>query len=106
MKLCKEMVEAMGGPSSDLFDQFKELCFASFAILRRNARHLIAYISSLCTSAAERVVAVEYVQDRLMLDVGEVDAIQALERLIDESMTALFPKVFETLHKWSQYWRQ
>lgn len=101
MKLCKEMVEAMGGPSGALFKRFKSFCFTAFTFLRRHARLLIAYMT-LCTTNTGSL----YVQDKLMLHLDEVGALIALEKLIDESMNALFPKVFETLHKWAQYWRQ
>lgn len=105
MKLCKEMVEAMGGPAGTLFQRFKSLCFASFSILRRQSRDLITFIT-LCMGGEDAPAAALYVQEKLMLDLEEVEALQSLEKLIDESMTALFPKVFETLHKWAQYWRQ
>ena len=101
MKLCKEMVEAMGGPDGEYFAQFKSLCMEAFLSLRRWSRMLIAYIR---LTADEE--AVKFVHDRLMIGKGDVEACVALERLIDESMTALFPKVLEALHKWAQYWRQ
>jgi phosphatidylinositol 3-kinase len=101
MKLCKEMVETMGGPTGPLFHRFKLLCFAAFSLLRRHARLLISFLAQCSDPGGTR-----YVHDRLMLDLEELDALLALERLIDESMTALFPKVFETLHKWAQYWRR
>lgn len=123
MKLCKEMVEAMGGPSGRLFLRYKWMCFEAFCILRKHARLLIPYLELQSASLGggnapvgiqggggivgiEGGVGPRYVHERLMLDVDEVEAVEALERLIDESMNALFPKVIETLHKWAQYWRQ
>jgi len=35
MKLSKEMVEAMGGPASEHFADFKRLCYTAFLHLRR-----------------------------------------------------------------------
>jgi len=35
MKLSKEMVEAMGGPTSEHFADFKRLCYTAFLHLRR-----------------------------------------------------------------------
>jgi len=35
MKLSKEMVDAMGGTSSEHFHDFKKLCYTSFLALRR-----------------------------------------------------------------------
>lgn len=100
MKICREMVEALGGPTGGPFDQFKELCFEAYARLRANARLLVAFVEMRAGAAGAT-----YVQERLMLAMEEVAALRQLERLIDESIHALFPKLFETLHKWAQYWR-
>ena len=35
MKLCKEMVEAMGGADSPYYEKFRKLCCEAFNILRR-----------------------------------------------------------------------
>ena len=35
MKLSKEMVEAMGGATSDHFKDFKQHCYTAFLALRR-----------------------------------------------------------------------
>lgn len=102
MKLCKEMIEAMGGPNGIPFKRFKLYSVKAFVLLRQYARLITAFIS-LCSPLAGGGA---YVEERLMLKMDEWAAARELERLIDESMTALFPKVFETLHKWAQYWRQ
>lgn len=36
MKLTKEMVDAMGGPGSDQYKTFTDLCFSAFFHLRRS----------------------------------------------------------------------
>lgn len=41
MKLCKEMVEAMGGTSSTLFIEFKSLVFIAFTSLRKSANLIL-----------------------------------------------------------------
>lgn len=120
MKLCKEMVEAMGGPTGIPFIKFKAYCIRAFIVCRKYVRLLTAFIDLTCpptlqstsTSASSSspwsssAEARDYVIDRLFLTMDEGRASKELERLIDESMNALFPKVFETLHKWAQYWRQ
>jgi phosphatidylinositol 3-kinase len=35
MRLTREMVDAMGGTSSELFTDFKKLCYTAFLHLRR-----------------------------------------------------------------------
>lgn len=49
MKLCKEMVEAMGGTSSGLFLEFKSLVFIAFTSLRKSA-NLILNLFALMVS--------------------------------------------------------
>ena len=38
MKLSKEMVEGMGGPNSEQFQQFKQITYTAFLALRRYTR--------------------------------------------------------------------
>lgn len=35
----------------------------------------------------------------------DADAIQFFQTLINESVSALFPQMVETIHRWAQYWR-
>ena len=37
MKLCKEMVEGMGGAGSEGYNKFKNLCCTAYNILRKSA---------------------------------------------------------------------
>lgn len=41
MKLCKEMVEAMGGADSKLYDRFRISCCAAFNILRSSSNLIL-----------------------------------------------------------------
>jgi len=133
MKLCKEMVEAMSATPVNFdpehlpleYQKFKRLCFTAFIILRQNARELISSVSLLSftgTTDLGPVVtysdlpnkadpqvkvsrAAAFIQDRLMLELGELEALERFNQLIDDSVNALFPQVMETIHKWAQYWR-
>lgn len=133
MKLCKEMVEAMSATPVNFdpenlpleYQKFKRLCFTAFIILRQNARELISSVSLLSfagttdlgqtatysdlPSQADPQVKVSraaaFIQDRLMLELGELEALERFNQLIDDSVNALFPQVMETIHKWAQYWR-
>lgn len=44
MKLCREMVEAMGGLAGPSFASFKSLCFTAYAIARKQASRIIAAV--------------------------------------------------------------
>ncbi|KAI8479545.1 Phosphatidylinositol 3-kinase catalytic subunit type 3, partial [Branchiostoma belcheri] len=93
MKLCKEMVEAMGGQSSDQYQEFRRLCYTAFLHLRRSA-NLILNLFSLMVDAN--------VQDKFRLDLNDEEAVHYMQTLIDESVGALFAVVVEQFHKFAQ----
>ncbi|KAI8326377.1 phosphatidylinositol 3-kinase [Martensiomyces pterosporus] len=110
MKLCKEMVEAMGGMESLMYQRFKSHCFVAFSILRKSANLILNLFSLMVHSnipdiavAPDQVVAM--VQDKFRLDLSEEEAMRFFQTLISDSVRALFPQVIETIHKWAQYWR-
>ncbi|GAN11171.1 phosphatidylinositol 3-kinase [Mucor ambiguus] len=111
MKLCKEMIEAMGGANSPHYLSFQQYCYTAFTTLRRNA-NLILNLFSLMVDAnipdikIEPDKAVMKVQEKFRLDLTEEAAISYFRGLISESVNALFPQIMETVHKWAQYWRR
>ena len=111
MKLCKEMVEAMGGATSPLYIRFKSYCFLAFEILRKSS-NLILNLFALMVNAnipdirIEPDKAVAKVMEKLRLDLSEEEAVAYFDRLINESVGALFPQVIERIHSWAQYWRK
>lgn len=50
MKLCKEMIEAMGGADSQHYMNFQQYCYTAFITLRRNA-NLILNLFALMVDA-------------------------------------------------------
>ena len=40
MKLCKEMVDGMGGASSEQYRQFKQYCFTAYTTLRKSSKSI------------------------------------------------------------------
>ncbi|KAI9308010.1 kinase-like domain-containing protein [Cunninghamella echinulata] len=111
MKLCKEMIEAMGGADSPHYNKFRQFCYTAFTALRRNA-NLILNLFALMVDAnipdikIEPDKAVIKVQEKFRLDLSEEAAIAYFQGLISESVNALFPQIMETVHKWAQYWRK
>ncbi|CAG8689830.1 1933_t:CDS:2, partial [Dentiscutata heterogama] len=111
MKLCKEMVEAMGGANSIHYQRFKSYCYIAFNILRKSA-NLILNLLALMVDAnitdikIEPDKAVWKVQEKFRLDLTEEEAIKYFQNLINDSVSALFPQVIETIHKFAQYWRR
>lgn len=56
--------------------------------------------------ALEPDKAVKKVQDKLMLDLGEEEAVHYIQNLIDSSVTAVMAAIVEQLHKITQYMRK
>ncbi|KAI5289959.1 Phosphatidylinositol (PI) 3-kinase [Ascosphaera aggregata] len=110
MKLCKEMVEGMGGASSANYMQFKQYCFTAYTTLRKSA-NLILNLFSLMVDAnipdirLEPDKAVLKVQERFHLEMTEEEAIRHFEQLISDSVNAIFGVVIDRLHEFVQGWR-
>lgn len=59
MKLCKEMVEAMGGADSKLYDRFRRSCCQAFNILRASSNlilNLLMVSTPLCAAYSSNVI--------------------------------------------------
>lgn len=67
VKVSKEMVDCMGGPSSPNYARFRQLCFTAFSILRKNSS-LILNLIGLMTDANVGDIKVE--PDRAVPKVG------------------------------------
>jgi hypothetical protein len=112
MKLCREMVEGMGGTQSAYYKSFVSKCTQAFLILRRHSNLLISLLYLAADGNIKDMreqdpeLAIMKVQKRLMPEVSDEVAEQHMINLINESTSALFPVVFEKFHKWAAYWRQ
>ncbi|KAH8701841.1 putative phosphoinositide 3-kinase [Talaromyces proteolyticus] len=110
MKLCKEMVEGMGGADSQHYLQFKQHCFTAYTTLRKSA-NLILNLFSLMVDAnipdikVEPDKAVLKVKERFHLELSEEEAIRHFEQLINDSVNAIFGVVIDRLHDFVQGWR-
>ncbi|CAA7402283.1 unnamed protein product [Spirodela intermedia] len=110
MKLCKEMVEAMGGAESQYYTRFKSYCCEAYNILRKSSNlilnlfHLMAG-SNIPDIASEPEKGILKLQEKFRLDLDDEHAVHFFQDLINESVSALFPQMVETIHRWAQYWR-
>ncbi|KAF7123343.1 hypothetical protein RHSIM_Rhsim12G0115800 [Rhododendron simsii] len=110
MKLCKEMVEAMGGAESQYYTRFKSYCCEAYNILRKSSNlilnlfHLMAG-SNIADIASDPEKGILKLQEKFRLDLDDEECIHFFQDLINESVSALFPQMVETIHRWAQYWR-
>jgi len=110
MKLCKEMVLAMGGSESNLYMDFRRFCCLAFNILRKHANLILNLLSlmgdaNIPNLSADLDKSLLKVQEKFRLDLEDEKADEFLLTLIDESVSALFPQLMEKIHKWALYWK-
>lgn len=110
MKLCKEMVNGMGGPGSPHYNLFKQYCCETYTILRKSADLIVGLFLLMVDAkipdlAREPEKALLKLQEKFRLDLTAEEATQALLILINESVGALFPVFVDSIHRFMQYWR-
>lgn len=107
MKLCKEMVEGMGGSAHQHYKDFKSYCFTAYTTLRKSS-NLILNLFALMVDAnipdikIEPDKAVLKVRERFHLEMSEEEAIRSFEQLIGDSVGSWAPVVIDTLHNMMQ----
>ena len=107
MKLSKEMIEAMGGTSSENYQAFRKLCYTAFLHLRRHA-NLILNLWNLMVDASipdialESDKAVKKIEDKFCIDLNDEEAVVHIQKLIDVSIGAVMPILVEQIHKVAQ----
>ena len=79
--------------------------------MRASARLILNLFSLMIDSAIPDIKmegdkSVLYVLDKMRLDIPDAEAEIAFQLLINESTSALFPQVIESVHRWAQYWRR
>ncbi|XP_037955431.1 phosphatidylinositol 3-kinase catalytic subunit type 3 [Teleopsis dalmanni] len=111
MKLSKEMVEAMGGVSSEHHHEFRKQCYTAFLHLRRHANVMLNLFTLMVDASVPDIAlepdkAVKKVEENLQLGLTDEEAVQHLQGLLDFSITAVMPALVEQIHKLAQYWRK
>ncbi|EHL00182.1 putative Phosphatidylinositol 3-kinase vps34 [Glarea lozoyensis 74030] len=110
MKLCAEMIDGMGGSSSDQYKQFKQYCYTAFNSLRKHS-NLILNLFSLMVDANIQDIKLEpdrvvfKVKDRFQLELSDEEAIRYFDTLIEDSSNAFLPVIVDRLHGFVQNWR-
>ncbi|KFM26153.1 Phosphatidylinositol 3-kinase, root isoform [Auxenochlorella protothecoides] len=110
MKLCREMVDALGGADSEHYRRFASHACEAFNVLRKSAGLLTGLLRLMAGSrlpdiAADPDAALLKVQEKLRLDLGDEEAARYMRQLLADSASALMPAIMETTHRWAQYWR-
>lgn len=110
MKLCKEMVDLLGGTSSNSFSSFKSYSFIAFNSLRKQA-NLILNLFALMQHANIPDISIEpdklllKIEERFRLDLTDEESIQFFYAIIIESIGAFFPQMTDQIRKVAQLLR-
>ncbi|KAJ4515580.1 Phosphatidylinositol (PI) 3-kinase [Exophiala dermatitidis] len=116
IKLCKEMVEGLGGTTSPQYAQFKQYCFTAYTTLRKSSSLVLNLFSLMVQSSVQDIRLVEEqlgtvggavgkVRERFHLDVSEEEAVRMLDQVLADSVNAVFGVVIDRLHEFVQGWR-
>ncbi|CAE8650253.1 unnamed protein product [Polarella glacialis] len=106
MRICKEMVEGMGGNSSPGYQSFKTKCCQAFKILRRHAKLIINLLYLMTDSGIKDICsdpqfAILKVEQKFQASFDDEQAEEHFLNLIDESVSALMPVLMERVHRMS-----
>ena len=110
MKLCKEMVEGMGGYHSVPYTRFKEYCVEAFNLLRKSSNLILNLFSLMIDADIPNIRSLGpeksllKLAEKFSLNLTDEQAVHAFQQLINESVSALFPRLSEIVHEWAKYW--
>lgn len=106
VKVCKEMVDGMGGAQSPHYARFKNFCFTAFSILRKSANLILNLVALMVDANIPDIKhrdVHEQIQEKFRLDLTEEEAIKHFEALLNE--TSYLHVVLDRIHDLAQYWR-
>ncbi|KAI0784446.1 atypical/PIKK/PI3K protein kinase [Abortiporus biennis] len=106
VKVCKEMVDAMGGVQSIHYARFKNFCFTAFSILRKSANLILNLVTLMVDANIPHIKhrdVHEQVLGKFCLEMTEEQAIEHFEKLLND--ISPFTAVLDRMHDWAQYWR-
>jgi phosphatidylinositol 3-kinase len=112
IRICKEMVDAMGGNQHAHYETFKKKCVEAFLYLRNYQRlilnlfHLMIHagIKDLPFEEHERLLTAMH--EKFMPDKTNIEAEKQFISIIEESVNAFFVKLYEKIHVWAGYMKK
>jgi len=104
MRICREMVDAMGGFSSAGYQSFRSKCCQAFKILRRHSKLIINLLYLMIDSGIKDLsgdphFAILKVEQKFQAMMDDEQVEEHFLKLIDESVNAFLPSLYEFAHK-------
>lgn len=108
LKLCKEMVEGMGGRNSKDYDSFRLKARDAYNYLRKYGTLIITMFQIMIDSGIKDITqeALEKMYDKFLMDENDEVAEKHFLEIIDKSIEALLPDISDKIHKWVAYWKK
>ena len=108
IKLCKEMVECMGGKGSKRYEEFQQKCVNAYWVLRDNARVIVNMFYLMIDSGIPELNNIDNLKKLHEKFVPQKNRQEASAFMLDnlrESVDAMMAVFMEKLHAWAQYWK-
>lgn len=112
MRITMEMITAMGGLSSPLYERFLVLICAGFQVLRKNSSMLMHVLTLMMeaniTDLTVRQKGPEVMAstlELLQLHLSEEEANRYIRNVVSESLNAVMPSVLERMHRLANSFR-
>lgn len=108
IRICLEMMEALGGPKSKDYTEFLETCVQCFAYLRKYRNHIINMVYLMIHAGIPDIQAdyqkvLNDLNQKFMPLKSQQEASEDFRKVVKESVNAFFPKVLDTIHVWATY---
>jgi len=110
MKLCKQMVEGMGGKNSKGYEEFKKKCVDAYLCLRTNARIIVNMFYLMIHSGINQLsenseIALNKLHEKFVPNFNPQEASNSLLNKLEESVNAFYPYLMEKFHVWANYFK-
>ena len=106
IKLCKEMVDCMGGKGSKNYLEFQQKCVNAYWVLREKARDIVNMFYLMIDSGIPELNNIDNLKKLHEKFVPQKNKQEAANYILDnlkESVDAVFASLMETFHSWAQY---
>jgi len=109
IRICPEMIDCMGGFNSLNYQRFLDKCVTAFKFLRNHSKYIMnlcylmihSEIEDLPDKDSENILNQMY--QKFLPDIKESAEVGVqFKKLIEESITAFFAKMFDKLHDFAQ----
>ncbi|VDP41921.1 unnamed protein product [Schistosoma mattheei] len=103
VRLTRAMIDGMGGPNSNQFNEFWKITFTAFLILRRHANLFLTLFSLMSNTGiqsfnGQQNNASEFLKEHFCVHQSEEKAVSRLANRMTESIKAIVPDIMERIH--------